>query len=83
MPVKVNDNGFLLDTIMVAGPVGSKASSSGEVGLDTLQPVAGWWIFESRSHEELDVLAKADAELWKKIYEDLAKESDESDSSEL
>ena len=46
--LKVDDNGALI----VAGSVALCLISSGEknvdgtVGLDTLEPVSGWWIFE-------------------------------------
>ncbi|KAI9763061.1 MAG: hypothetical protein M1840_000952 [Geoglossum simile] len=83
VPMKVSDNGILLNTIMVAGSIGFRASSRGVVGLDTLQPVVGWWIFESKSHEELDALAIAEAEQWKRICEEIASREDESYSSEL
>ena len=52
MPVHVNDDGHEFDTIMIAGSLGITGSSSGsllengETGLDILQPVAGWLIFE-------------------------------------
>ncbi len=54
VPVKVDDNGTIHDTRMAAGSVGVKVTSSekGDV-LDTVQPVSGWWIFESKSEEEL------------------------------
>jgi hypothetical protein len=72
VPVKVDDNGHEYDTIMVAGSVGIKVTSSGElltpmrrwryggqtrleeeptVGLDTVQPESGWWIFEKKKEE--------------------------------
>lgn len=53
VPVHVNDDGHQFDTTMIAGSVGIMGTSSGkplqngEVGLDTLQPVSGWWIFEN------------------------------------
>ena len=52
VPVHVNDDGHEFDTIMITGSLGITGSSSGrllengETGLDTLQPVAGWLIFE-------------------------------------
>ncbi|KAI9865668.1 MAG: hypothetical protein M1813_002126 [Trichoglossum hirsutum] len=80
VPVKIDDNGHKLDSYMVAGSVGFKASksSSGQRGvpgddLDTIQPVVGWWIFESRSHEELDAEAKAPQGGWESIFEDLSR----------
>lgn len=61
VPVKCNDNGRKFDAVMIAGSVGIKCSSSGEmtaerqVGLDTVQAVSGWWMFEKKknSMEEL------------------------------
>ncbi|CAM6084376.1 unnamed protein product [Calypogeia fissa] len=50
--VKLNDNGVEFQTIMVAGLVGMKITSSGvkskdhEGKDDTVKPVAGWWLFE-------------------------------------
>ena len=52
VPVKVDDNGYVFDATMIAGSVGLKATSSGKelenarAGLDTLQPVSGWWMYE-------------------------------------
>ena len=54
VPVKVDDNGDVFDSTMVAGSVGMKCSSSGDevdgelVGLDTVSAETGWWIFESK-----------------------------------
>lgn len=52
--VLVDDNGTEFDTLMVAGQIGMRVSSSGDKGLsagglqDTVAPVAGWWIFTKR-----------------------------------
>lgn len=53
VPVKLDDNGKEYDTMMLAGMVGIQASSSGhllggasETGLDSIQPVSGWWMYE-------------------------------------
>jgi hypothetical protein len=58
VPVKVEDEKIIYDTHMIAGSVGISLSSSGgvmksprgkgagAVGLDTMQPASGWWIFE-------------------------------------
>jgi hypothetical protein len=50
VPVKLNDNGNKYDTIMVAGSVGIKATSSRGMltGLDTVQPESGWWMYEKK-----------------------------------
>lgn len=54
VPIKCNDNGCQFDAVMIAGSVGIKCSSSGEmtaerqVGLDTVQAVSGWWMFEKK-----------------------------------
>jgi hypothetical protein len=68
VPVKVDDYGNKYDTVMVAGSVGIRVTSSGEpstlmmpwrrgqtepeeghtVGLDTMQPESGWWMFKSK-----------------------------------
>jgi hypothetical protein len=44
--VKLMDNGAEFDTVMVAGLVGMEVSGSQEGSHDTVQPVAGWWLFE-------------------------------------
>lgn len=55
VPVKVDDNGDEFDAEMVAGSVGMICSSSGDedeeglVGLDTVEPMSGWWIYEKIS----------------------------------
>jgi hypothetical protein len=46
------------DSMMVAGSVGMRVSSSGEplhgkeeTGLNTVQPESGWWIYEKKEKE--------------------------------
>ena len=54
VPVKVDDNGDLFDSTMVAGSVGINCTSSGDemdgglVDLDTVSAETGWWMFESK-----------------------------------
>lgn len=54
VPVECNDNGYKFKAILLAGSVGIKCSSSGkmtaegQVGLDTLQAVSGWWMCEKK-----------------------------------
>lgn len=51
VPVKLDDNGKMYDTVMVAGSVGIKATSSGDT-LDTVQPESGWWMYERETNEK-------------------------------
>ncbi|OGM47921.1 hypothetical protein ABOM_002690 [Aspergillus bombycis] len=75
VPVKVDDNGHVYHTIMVAGLVGIQASAgpgaestNRESGsLNTIQPVPGWWMYEidsaaeeSREKEKRDLQAEMD-----------------------
>ncbi|KZW02463.1 hypothetical protein EXIGLDRAFT_734586 [Exidia glandulosa HHB12029] len=52
VPVKLDDNGVMFDTLMVAGLAGSRVLSTSDeqasdVGrFDTLAPLAAWWLFE-------------------------------------
>ncbi|KAJ9620871.1 hypothetical protein H2203_007457 [Taxawa tesnikishii (nom. ined.)] len=52
VPVKVDDNGKEIETIMVAGSIGIAYDSSGqenqdgELGVDILQPASGWLMFQ-------------------------------------
>ncbi|VUC34865.1 unnamed protein product [Clonostachys rosea] len=64
VPVLVNDNGEIHKTKMLAGSVGHRVTSSGDLldqpysswdswdrpepkaGLDSIQPVVGWWMYE-------------------------------------
>ncbi len=54
-PVKCDDNGVELEAIMVAGSVGIQRSESGKAlddggfGVDCMQPVTGWWMFEKHA----------------------------------
>jgi hypothetical protein len=59
VPVKIDDMGVLCHAILVAGSVGLRVSSSGQMleggkepGLDTVQPVSGWWIYEKKDDGE-------------------------------
>lgn len=76
VPVRVNDNGNIYETMMLAGLVGIQATSSGvildqgmghygnkhessrseegsgeETGLDSIQPLSGWWMYEKQQTE--------------------------------
>jgi hypothetical protein len=65
VPVKLWDNGETFDTVMVAGLVGTRLSSSPvafDGKPDTLSPVAGWWIVIEKSKEELRLEQEAKAE---------------------
>lgn len=54
VPVNYNDNGYKFEAVILAGSVGIKRSSSGkvtaegQVGVDTLQAVSGWWMYEKK-----------------------------------
>ncbi|OJJ47399.1 hypothetical protein ASPZODRAFT_132383 [Penicilliopsis zonata CBS 506.65] len=69
VPVDVTDEvGVKHDMVMVAGILGVHASSSGqpleeaeapeETGLDTIQPVAGWLMYEKKSLNKLPAKGK-------------------------
>jgi hypothetical protein len=63
VPVELNDNGEVLDTVMVAGLVGSQLTSSKGPSLeapDTLSPAAGWWIYIGKTEEELRLEKEAE-----------------------
>ena len=62
VPVKLNDNGREYDTNMLAGMVGIHAGSE---GLDTIQPVSGWWMYEKVSGEELAKLQNVETRVYK------------------
>lgn len=54
VPVTLDDNGKVFNTEMIAGSIGTACSSSGvetesgDIGLDTMQPVTAWFIYEPR-----------------------------------
>jgi Domain of unknown function (DUF4419) len=57
--VEIDDMGVLYHAILVAGSVGLRVSSSGQMleggkepRLDTVQPVSGWWIYEKKDDRE-------------------------------
>ncbi|KAF5371093.1 hypothetical protein D9757_010814 [Collybiopsis confluens] len=55
--VKLDDNGEIFDTMMVAGIVGMHVSDTGDTAVsktgerDLLKPVPGWWMFIKREPE--------------------------------
>lgn len=55
VPIQCDEDGIKFDGVMVAGSVGIKCSSSGEVtaqghiGLDTLQAESGWWMYQKQA----------------------------------
>ncbi|PMD19673.1 hypothetical protein NA56DRAFT_750369 [Hyaloscypha hepaticicola] len=61
IPVDLDDNGLITNAAMVAGSIGMQISSSGtelhsgngEMGVDTLQPMSGWWMYETKTEDEL------------------------------
>ncbi|KAJ5165659.1 uncharacterized protein N7500_007489 [Penicillium coprophilum] len=96
VPVTVDDDGIIYETMMLAGLIGIQATSSGvmldgtryhndknsyrrgadgqlepvvytvplpteEAGLDSIQPVSGWWIYEKRP---ADQTKERDCESW-------------------
>lgn len=74
VPVKVDDNGNVFMTRMIAGAVAAGYESSGlktedgEVGPDTLRPVVGWWMFESKSREDVEREEREEQERWMKEF---------------
>ncbi|KAF4626846.1 hypothetical protein G7Y89_g11311 [Cudoniella acicularis] len=80
VPVKLDDNDNITRCVLVAGLVGMKVTSSGKdlhekdgvTGLDTISPISGWWMYETKSAEELaeelKAEKKAEAKRWEKIY---------------
>ncbi len=60
VPVHIDDDGHEFETTMIAGSVGIKGTSSGrplqdgQTGLDTMQPVTGWWIYETLEKGQKD-----------------------------
>jgi hypothetical protein len=60
VPVELDDNGTKYHTVMVAGSVAYNVTSSREAAsmisddssrtLDTIQPVSGWWMYESKGN---------------------------------
>jgi hypothetical protein len=64
VPVKLWDNGETFDTVMMAGLVGTRLSSSPvafDGKPDTLSPVAGWWIVIEKSKDALGLEEEAKA----------------------
>ncbi|MCJ1353335.1 MAG: hypothetical protein MMC33_003320 [Icmadophila ericetorum] len=58
VPIRLEDGLSKYDALIIAGSVGWKWSASGEIsdngkmGLDTVQPATGWWMFEQFSLED-------------------------------
>ena len=59
VPVLINDNKEIMPAMMIAGSVGIGYSSSRQqcveraIGLDTVQPVVGWWMLEKKGQNVL------------------------------
>jgi hypothetical protein len=53
VPVTVNNFGHKFDSVMVGGMIGIQATSipTGEAGLDSIQPVSGWFMYEKKTRE--------------------------------
>jgi hypothetical protein len=63
VPVRLDDNGEIFDTVMVAGLVGSRLTSSKGPyanAPDTLSPVAGWWMYIRKTNGEIRRQAEPD-----------------------
>jgi hypothetical protein len=64
VPVKVNDNGKIHETKMVAGSLGVQIDKSGDKGeggeekWDSLRSVSGWVMYEVKSKEEIEKAKK-------------------------
>ncbi|KZW01200.1 hypothetical protein EXIGLDRAFT_760960 [Exidia glandulosa HHB12029] len=65
VPVKLDDNGVMFDTLMVAGLAGSRVLStsaeqaSDAAQLDTLAPLAAWWLFDKVPDQPTDKKQKS------------------------
>jgi hypothetical protein len=54
----LDDNGLIANAAMVAGSIAMQISSSGtelhsgngETGVDTVQPMSGWWMYETSKY---------------------------------
>jgi hypothetical protein len=63
--VLLNDNGELMDCMMLAGHVGNMASASGPQGIvDTLQPQAEWFMFVKEGGQRVDYKAMFSDSIW-------------------
>lgn len=53
--IQLNDNGKKFKSMMMAGMIGMKVPSSGDVGLsssgqdDMVRPASGWWMFTKKT----------------------------------
>jgi hypothetical protein len=58
VPVDLDNSGLITKAAMVAGSIGMQISSSGtelhsgngETGVDTVQPMSGWWMYETSKY---------------------------------
>ena len=79
VPVKVDDNGDVFDSTMVAGSVGINCTSSGDemdgglVELDTVSAETGWWMFESKDADASTVAIHRKLGRWRKLARRLAR----------
>jgi Domain of unknown function (DUF4419) len=75
VPVELRDEFIIYPSMMVAGSVGVRISSSGELlhgkdgtGLDTLQPESGWWMYEKTAEKTAEELQKEEYDYYRSRY---------------
>jgi len=67
--VQLNDNGELVDTVMIAGVVGFKVLGDGE-NRNTLTPYSGWWMFTLDEERERELKEEAEQQAeWQRQWQ--------------
>lgn len=72
VPVELDSDGHIINAAMVAGSVGMQISSSGkalhigkgEIGVDTVQPLSGWWMYETSKYSSQPWFLKLNVQSW-------------------
>ena len=72
--MELDNDGTIIPSMMVAGSVGIRISSSGELlhnkdetGLDTVQAESGWWMYEKTTEKTKEEQEKEERDYYRSL----------------